>query len=96
MTSNEKTRSNTEMEYLNRVYTENPQEKENLTEATSKGQKGESTQTEPNPLLSLASPNLRATCSLLLSIYPETMKDTSKWTLSLRGFLLQQIRSIIS
>ena len=44
----------------------------------------------------MVSPNLRATCSLLLSKYPETMKDTSKWTLSLKGFLLQQIGSIIS
>jgi len=52
--------------------------------------------TEPDPLLSLVSPNLRTICSLLLSKYPETMRDTRKWTLSLRGFLLQQIGSIIS
>ena len=43
MTSNENIGSNTEMEDLNRVYTKNPQEKENLTKATSKGQEGEST-----------------------------------------------------
>ena len=72
------------------MYAENPQEKEDLTEAT------ESTLTESNPLLSLVSPNLRVTCSLLLSKHPETMRDISKWTLSLKGFLLQQIGSIIS
>ena len=76
--------------------TENPQEKGDLIEATSKEQEGESTLTISNPLLLLVSPNLRVTCSLLLSKYPETMRDTSKWTLSLRGFLLQQIGSIIS
>ena len=36
MTSNENIGSNTEMEDLNRVYTKNPQEKEDLIEATSK------------------------------------------------------------
>ena len=59
-------------------YAENPQEKEDLTEATSKEQKGESTLKESDPLLSLVSPNLRAICSLLLLKYPETMRDTSK------------------
>ena len=96
MTSNEKTKSNTEREDSNRVYTENPQEKEDLTEATSKEQEGESTSTASDPLLSLVSPNLRVICSLLLYKYPKTMKDTSKWTPSLRSFLLQQIGSIIS
>ena len=66
-----------------------------MIEATSKEHEGESTQTESDPLLSLVSPNLRATYSQLFSKYPETMRDTSKWTLSLRGFLLQQIGSII-
>ena len=46
MTFNEETESNTEREDSNRVYTENPQEKEDLTEATSKEQEGES-----NPIL---------------------------------------------
>ena len=66
-----------------------------MIEAISKEHEGESTQTESDPLLSLVSPNLRATYSQLFSKYPETMRDTSKWTLSLRGFLLQQIGSII-
>ena len=78
------------------MYAENPQEKEDLTKATSKEQESESTLIESDPLLSSVSPNLRATCSLLLSKYLETIRDTSKWTLSLRGFLLQQIESIIS
>ena len=78
MTSNEETKSNTEMGDSNRVYAKNPQEKEDLTEATSKEKEGETTLTEPNPLLSLISPNLRAICSLLLLKYPETMRDTSK------------------
>ena len=70
------------------MYAENPQEKEDLTQATSKEQEGESTQTEYDPLLSLVSPDLKAICSQLLSKYLETMRDTSKWTLSFRGFLL--------
>ena len=41
MTSNEETESNTEKGDSNRVYAENPQEKEDLTEATSKEQEGE-------------------------------------------------------
>ena len=43
MTSNEETESNTEKEDSNRVYTKKAQEKEDLTEATSKEQEGEST-----------------------------------------------------
>ena len=70
------------------MYAKNPQEKEDLIEATSKEQKGESTLTELDPLLLLVSPNLRTIFSLLLLKYPETMRDTSKWILSLRGFLL--------
>ena len=68
MTSNEETESNTENGDSNQVYVENLQEKEDLTEATSKEQEGESSLIESDPLLSLVSPNLRATCSLLLSI----------------------------
>ena len=45
------------------MYAENPQEKEDLTQATSKEQEGESTQTEYDPLLSLVSPDLKAICS---------------------------------
>ena len=96
MTYNEVTESNTKRGDSNQVYAKNPQEKEDLTEVTSKEQEVESTQTESNPLLLLVSPNMRVICSLLLSKYLETIRDTNKWTLSLRGFLLQQIGSIIS
>ena len=41
MTSNEEIESNTEMEDSNRVYTEAPQEKEDLIEAKSNEQEGE-------------------------------------------------------
>ena len=51
MTSNEETESNTEREDSNRVYAKNPQEKEDLIEATSKEQESESTQTKFDPLL---------------------------------------------
>ena len=37
----------------------------------------------------------RATCSQLLSKYLEVIKDTNKWTLSLRGFLLGKIGPIV-
>ncbi|XP_030962284.1 ubiquitin carboxyl-terminal hydrolase 12-like isoform X2 [Quercus lobata] len=96
MTSNEKTESNAESGDSNRVYVENPQKKEDFARATSKDQEGESTQTDSDPLFSLLSPDLRATCSQLLSKYPEMMKDTNKWTLSLRGFLLGQIGFVVS
>ncbi|KAK4593532.1 hypothetical protein RGQ29_017589 [Quercus rubra] len=96
MTSDEKTESNAERGDSNRVYAENPQKKEDFAEATSKDQEGESTHTDFDPLFSLLSPDLRATCSQLLSKYPETMKDTNKWTLSLRGFLLGQIGFVVS
>ena len=43
--------------------TENPQEKEDVAEATSQDQESESTWTKSNPLLSLISLDLRATCS---------------------------------
>ena len=66
-----------------------------MIEATSKEHEGESTQTESDPLLSLVSLDLRAIYSQLLSKYPKTIKDTSKWTLSLKGFLFQQIGHII-
>ena len=57
-----------------------------MIEATSKEQEGESTQTKFDPLLSLVSPDLKAICSQLLSKYPETIRDTSKWTYHLGGF----------
>ena len=78
------------------MYVENPQEKEDFTKVTSKDQESESTQTDSDPLFSSLSPDLRATCSQLLSKYPETMQDINKWTLSLRNFLLGQIGSIVS
>ena len=78
MTSNEETESNAKRGGFKLGYAENPQEKEDLTEATSKEQKGESTLTESDPFLSLVSHNLRTICSLLLSKYPETIRDTSK------------------
>ena len=96
MTSDEKTESNAERGDSNRVYAENPQKTEDFAEATSKDQEGESTQTDSDPLFLLLSPDLRATCSQLLSKYPEMMKDTNKWTLSLRGFLLGQIGFVVS
>ena len=48
MTFNEETKSNSEKGDSNRVYAENPQEKEDLTETTSKEQEGESTLIESN------------------------------------------------
>ena len=70
------------------MFVENPQDKEDITEATSKEQDGESTQTNFDPLLSPISLDLRVIYSQLLSKYRETIKDTSKWNLSLRSFLL--------
>ena len=96
MTFDEETEFNAKREDSSWVYAKNPQEKEELVEATSKDQESESTLTESNPLLLLISLYLGATCSQLLSKYPETMKDTRKWTLSLRGFLLKQIGFVIS
>ena len=96
MTFDEEIESNTENGDSNWVYTKNPQEKEDFAKATSKDQESESTKTNFDPLFSLLSPNLRATCSQLLSKYPEMMKDIDKWTLSLKVFLLGQIRSIVS
>ena len=96
MTFDEETEFNAKREDSSWVYAKNPQEIEDLVEATSKDQESESTQTESNPLLLLISLYLGATCSQLLSKYPETMKDTRKWTLSLRGFLLKQIGFVIS
>lgn len=86
VTFDEETKSNAEKGEPSRVYLENPQEKEDFTEATSKDPESEGTQIF-NPLLSLLSPNLRPTCFQLLSKYSEMMKDTDKWTLSLQGFL---------
>ena len=96
MTFDEEIESNAERRDSNGVYAENPQEKEDLAKATSKDYESESTQIESDPLFLLISLDLRATYSQLLSKYPKTMKDAKKWTLSLRGFLLGQIGSIIS
>ena len=63
MTFDEEIESTTEMGDSNRVYAKNPQEKEDLTEVTSKDQERESTKTDFDSLLSLLSPDLRATCS---------------------------------
>ena len=63
MTFDEEIESNVEMGDSNRVYDKNPQEKEDLTKATSKDQESESTKTDFDPLLSLLSPYLRVTCS---------------------------------
>ena len=81
---------------LNRVYTDNPQEKEDFTEVTSKDQESESTKADSNPLISLLSPLLKAVCSKLLLKYPEIVRDTEKWTLSLRSFMLGRIGLVIS
>ena len=71
-----------------RMCTDNHQEREDFIEVTSKDQESESTEADPNPLLLLLSPSLKAVCSKLISNYPEMMGDTDKWTLSLRGFML--------
>ena len=71
-----------------RMCTDNPQEREDFIEVASKDQESESTEADPNPLLLLLSPSLKAVCSKLISNYPEMMGDTDKWTLSLRGFML--------
>ena len=74
MTSNEEIESNAKREDSNRVYVENPQEKEDLAEATSKDQESESTQIESDPLLPLISPDLRATILNLLNCSPNILK----------------------
>ena len=74
MTSDEETKSNTEREDSNQVYVKNPQEKEDIVEATSKDQESESTQTESDPLLPLISPDLRATILNLLNCSPNILK----------------------
>ena len=79
-----------------RMCTDNPQEREDFIEVASKDQESESTEADPNPLLLLLSPSLKAVCSKLISNYPEMMGDTDKWTLSLRGFMLGRIGFVIS
>ena len=76
--------------------TDNPQEREDFIEVASKDQESASTKADPNPLLLLLSPSLKAVCSKLISNYPEMMGDTNKWTLSLRGFMLGRIGFVIS
>ena len=55
MTFDEETEFKAKREDSSWVYAKNPQEKEDLVEATSKDQESESTQTESNPLLLLIS-----------------------------------------
>ena len=55
------------------MYTDNPQEKEDFAEVTSKDQENESTKVDPNSLFLLLSPPLKVVCSKLLSKYPEMM-----------------------
>nr|POE52424.1 hypothetical protein CFP56_66182 [Quercus suber] len=76
--SKEETKSEAKKGDSNRVYTDNPQEKEDFTEVTSKDQERESTKVDSNPLISLLSPPLKAVCSKLLSKYPEIVGDTNK------------------
>ena len=71
------------------MYTDNPQEKEDFAEVTSKDQENESTKVDPNSLFLLLSPPLKVVCSKLLSKYPEMMGDTDKWTLPLKSFMLE-------
>ena len=71
------------------MYTDNPQEKEDFAEVTSKDQENESTKVDPNSLFFLLSPPLKVVCSKLLSKYPEMMGDTDKWTLPLKSFMLE-------
>ena len=49
----------------NRMYTDNPQEKEDFIKVTSKDRESESTQADPNPLFSLLSPPSKVVCSKL-------------------------------
>ena len=57
--SKEETESDTEMRDSNRMYTDNPQEKEDFIEVTFKDRESESTEVDPNPLFSLLSPPLK-------------------------------------
>ena len=63
--------------------TDNPQEKEDFVEVTSRDQENGSIEADLGPLISLLSPPLKVVCSKLLSKYPEIMRDTDKWTLPL-------------
>ena len=96
MVSEEEIEFHIEMGNSNWVYTDNPQEKEGFSEVTSKDRESESTEANPNPLLSLLSPPLKAICSKLLSKYPKMMGDTDRWTLFLRSFMLGKIRFVVS
>ena len=78
------------------MYTDNPQEKEDFAKIISKDRESESTEVDPNLLLSFLSPSLKAICSHLLSNYPEMMGDTDRWTLSLKGFMLGQTGFVVS
>ena len=96
MVSEEEIEFHIEMGNSNWVYIDNPQEKEGFSEVTSKDRESESTEANPNPLLSLLSPPLKAICSKLLSKYPKMMGDTDRWTLFLRSFMLGQIGFVVS
>ena len=78
------------------MYTDNPQEKEDFAEVTSKDQENESTKVDPNSLFLLLSPPLKVVCSKLLSKYPKMMGDTDKWTLPLKSFMLEWIGFVMS
>ena len=78
------------------MYTDNPQEKEDFIEVTSKDRESESTKVDPNPLFYLLSPFLKVLCSKLLSKYPEMTGDTDKWTLPFRSFILERIGFVMT
>ena len=92
----EETESDAERGDSNQVYTNNSQKKEDFTEVTSKDQQSESTKADPNPLISLLSPPLKVVCFKLLSKYPKIGRDTDKWTLPPRSFMLESIGFIVS
>ena len=92
----EETKSDTERGDSNWVYTDDPKEKEDFIEVTSKYQERESTKADSNPLISLLSPPLKVVCSKLISKYPKIVGDTNKWTLSLRSFMLRQVGFVVS
>ena len=92
----EETKSDTERGDSNWVYTDDPKEKEDFIEVTSKYQERESTKADSNPLISLLSPPLKVVCSKLISKYPKMMGDTDRWTLFLRSFMLGRIGFVVS
>lgn len=71
----EETKFHAEKGDSNRVCTDNPQEKEDFVEVTSRDQESGSTKADPDPLISLLSPPSKVVCSKLLSNYPEIIRD---------------------